>query len=135
MEELYKTDFLIKRLFDKLENVERKRFKLPKIVMQKLNKKIFIVSFLDLCKTLNRDSHHFKLHLEKELNTTSSITADGNLLFNTIYPQDEIRKHIESYVLKYVICSEQCLSGDTEIIKNDRITFLHCKTCNSRRSI
>jgi translation initiation factor 2 subunit 2 len=137
MEELYTTDFLLERLFDKLESRgNKKKFSLKKPIVDFLNRKTYIKNFVDLCKMMNREQLHLKTFMDKDLNTNSSVNEENSLLLDKKYTQVQIENTIAKYVKKFVICQEpKCGSGDTKLIKENHITFLECKGCCSKKSI
>ena len=137
MEELYTTEFLLKRLFDKLENRgNKKKFSLKKPIVNFMNRKTYIKNFIELCEMMHREQLHLKSFIDKDLNTNSSVNEENALLLDRKYTQMQIENTIAKYVKKYVICPEpKCGSGDTVIVKENHIMFLECKSCCSKKSI
>jgi translation initiation factor 2 subunit 2 len=137
MEKLYDTDFLLERLFKKLEGkVSKKKSKLERPIVSEINKKTYIKNFPAVCKSLNRDENHFKLFLEKELNIDSSINEDNILILDSKFRQAQVENAVEKYARNFVICLEpKCSSTDTKIVRENRILYLVCNSCNSRKSI
>eukprot|EP00733_Pompholyxophrys_punicea_P002433 Pompholyxophrys_punicea_v1_NODE_1896_length_516_cov_1.253796.p1 type:complete len:141 gc:universal NODE_1896_length_516_cov_1.253796:37-459(+) len=140
MKELYTIDFLLDRLFEKLESDKKdsKKFtsKKPKIVIQ--NRKTIITNFAELCNIFNRDMNTVKSYIDNELKVTSSIFGDENdmLQINNIYKPSHIEEVLMKYIKTHVVCSEpKCCSGNTEIIREDRLVFLKCNSCHSKKSI
>ncbi len=85
---------------------------------------------------MHRDKQSVKSFIEKDLKIETSLNEDNVLIFEKEYQSIPIENAITKYVKKYVICLEpKCGSGDTEIIKENRITYLACKTCCSKKSI
>jgi translation initiation factor 2 subunit 2 len=137
MEEIYTTQFLLNRAFEKMENVgKKKKFSMKKPEVKKQNRKTYIKNFVTLCNSINRDINHVKTFMENELKVSSSINDDDMLMLNNIYHQGKIELVISKYAEKYIICSEpKCGSGNTEIIKENRISYLSCKSCFSKKAV
>lgn len=139
MQELYTTEFLLKRLYEKLEDdkLNKKKFSLkekPEIILQ--NRKTFIKNFIKICELINREPLHFQLFIDNELQVSSSINEENMLMLNNTYSKPQVEKVMNKYIMDYVICSEpKCLSGDTVLIRNNRISFLECKSCQSKKSV
>ena len=136
---LYSDDFLIDRIFDKLEGKFQKKFTMAKPKVERKNRKTFISNFGDLCITMNRDEKMVRDFFEKQLEKSQSdITiSTGSLLSITgSYSQIDIEKVFKDFTKKYVICMEsKCNSGITELIKENKITYILCKTCNCKMAI
>lgn len=137
MQELYKTDYLLERLYSELENkIQKTKFTLKRPQVSILNRKTYVKNYEELCNCLKCDEEHLKLFLKKELNTELSINDSNMLMFNTIVGTTLIENAFAKYAKNFVICLEQkCGSGDTEIIRENRVIYLYCKTCNSKKSI
>ena len=136
MEQLYDTEFLLERLFDKLESNKSQRFMAVKPISIKQNRKTHITNFDAFCKSIKRDPNTVKTYIEEQLAKDSSITLNGTLIINRIYHQHEIDKVFVSYIKTFVLCAEsKCGSGNTEFIKENRITYLVCKVCNSKKAL
>ena len=137
MEELYTTDFLLERLFNKLENKgTKKKISLPQPIVDWEDRKTYIRNFVDICEMIDREKLHFKNFIDKDLNTKSSINEKNALLLDRKYTQQQIKSTILKYVKNFVICLEpKCGSSNTKIIKENHITYLECKTCRSKKSL
>jgi len=137
MQELYTTEYLLERLYSELpSNSTKKKFKIEKPDVTNLNRKTYIKNYGDIISKMNCDEEHFKNYIKKELNTDISVNENGMLVFDSIRNIELIKQSIASYVKKFILCGEPCCgSGDTEIIKENRIIFLYCKSCNSKKSI
>lgn len=136
---IYSDDFLINRLFEKLEGVSTKRLTIKKPLITKKNKKTFIENFDAICKSINRDTETVREYFEKNLDLTSgdiTLSATKVLTITGNHNEENLMKHLKDYVTTYVICTEQkCGSGNTELIKENRILWLVCKNCNCRKAI
>jgi translation initiation factor 2 subunit 2 len=73
------------------------------------------------------------MFFEKELQTSVSINQDGGLVITGMFKQPGLLKIFTNYIKEYVTCKE-CNSCDTEIIKENRITYLKCNKCLSKKA-
>lgn len=135
MEQDYTIPYLVDRLYAELKNYNstNKKLTLNKPDIKSANKRTFITNFKAICAKLNRNSDDVKSYFEKELCTQISINQDGGLVITGVFKQMGIMKVLDSYIKEYVTCKE-CKSCDTEIIKENRITFLKCNKCLSKKA-
>lgn len=134
--ELYNTKFLLDRLYIELGDHlnSNKKLSIDKPEIASANKKTYINNFKIICSRINRSIDEVKNYFDKELNTPTSINQDGALVITGIFKQNGIIKVLGNYIKEYVTCKE-CFSCDTEIIKENRITFLKCNKCLSKKSL
>lgn len=131
---LYSDDFLIKRLVSKMSN-STQRFVVKNPQSKRLNRKTFFSNFESCCKHINRDSNLVKNYIDICFNVPSSVLKNGTLVIEKMYTQFEIEKVFEEYIKEYVLCPEEkCKSGNTEIIRDNKLTFLVCKVCHAKQS-
>jgi translation initiation factor 2 subunit 2 len=138
MQSLYSTDFLVERLFRTLDakGTNKKKFSMKRPIVENSNRKTHIKNFEELCNMLNREMDHLKNFIEKETHISSSINEKKVLIIDATIRQPKIEEAIDKYAQKYVVCKEpRCKSGDTEIVKKDRLKFLICKSCGSEKAI
>lgn len=133
--EPYNTKYLVDRLYIELGKYSNpnKKLILEKPEISSANKKTFIGNFKAICTKLNRKLDDVREYFEKELCTTVNINQDGALVITGVYKQSGIMKILDAYIKKYSMCKE-CSSCDTEIIKENRITFLKCNKCLSKKA-
>lgn len=135
----YSDDFLIDRLFSKLEGLNTKKLTIPNPVITKKNKKTFIENFGLICKSINRDVESVREYFEKNLAMGSgdiTLSAGHVLTITGSHLEINLIKHLQDYVMTYVICTEKkCGSGNTELVKENRILWLVCKNCNCKKAI
>jgi translation initiation factor 2 subunit 2 len=139
----YNTSQLIDRAYSKLKsinsNTEKKAFCKPEI--KNLNRKSYIVNFIKFCSSINRNPEEVRVFIDRDMNAETSFIAENNiedgnsaLKFNNIYKNTIIMTTITNYMKEYVLCN-LCKSGNTDIKKKDRITYLVCNSCKSSRAI
>ena len=109
------------------------RFEIPKAEGYFEGKKTIIKNFFQIANYIRREPLHFQKFLLKELATSGQIEGDRIVLNNKV-PSLKINQKIEQYVKEFVICKE-CGKPDTEIIKEDRLSFIHCLACGAKHSV
>ena len=109
------------------------RFEIPKIEGHFEGKKTILTNFLQIASHIRRKPEHFQKFILRELATSGNIEGDRLILNNTI-PSAKINSKIEDYVKEFVLCKE-CKKPDTEIVKEDRLTFVHCLACGAKHSV
>lgn len=134
--------YLIKRAYTllKQEQKQKKSFVKPEITNH--NRKSYISNFIKFCDSINREPEELRKFINKEMSVDVSFISENNLddnnisglKFNNQFKQIHIMNCITNYMKQYVIC-ELCRSGNTEIKKIDRITFICCSSCKGEHSI
>ena len=109
------------------------RFEIPKVEGRFEGKKTILTNFSQIIVQIRRDPEHFQKFLLKELATSGQREGDRLILNNKI-PSKKINQKIEQYVNEFVLCKE-CKKPDTEIVKEDRLSFLHCLACGAKHPI
>jgi len=123
---------LLKEAYSKIKQVETngERFELPKIEGHFEGKRTILTNFLQIASHLRRKPEQFQKFLLKELATSGQMEGDRLILNNKI-PSAKINQKIEDYAKEFVLCRE-CKKPDTEIIKEDRLNFIHCLACGAK---
>ena len=126
---------LLNEAYEKVKQVKgtRERFEIPKIEGRIEGKKTILTNFIQISSHLRRPVEHFLKFLLKELATPGQLEGDRLILNNKI-PSAKINQKIEEYTNEFVLCKE-CKKPDTQIIKEDRLSFLHCLACGAKHSI
>jgi len=135
---LYTDDFLLNRLFGKLDATNKaKAVLMPQI--DRKNRKTQFVNFAAFCGSIKRDEQTIKKFIEIELNTTSSILPSGGLLIDKMdktTSESEMQNILMRYMTEFILCHEKkCKSNNTKIVKDNRITYLVCNQCQSKKPI
>ncbi|MCD1293683.1 translation initiation factor IF-2 subunit beta [Methanocella sp. CWC-04] len=112
---------------------EKKRFEIPAVKKHTEGKKTIITNFNDICSTINRDPDAVAKYLLRDIGT-AGVRADGRLILNGSFTNDELNGTIKKYVDNYVIC-KVCNLPDTNIIKVDRIDMIKCDACGASYQI
>jgi len=96
-------------------------------------KKTILTNFLQIASHIRRKPEQFQKFILRELATSGHLEGDRLILNNKI-PSAKINTKIEDYTKEFVLCKE-CKKPDTEIIKEDRLTFVHCLACGAKHSV
>lgn len=133
--EPYNTKYLVDRLYIELSNhiSSNKKLVLDRPEISSANKKTYIGNFKEICNKLNRKTEEVKVYFESELRAPCNLSQAGALVITGVFKQAGVSKVLSSYIKDNVTCKE-CNSCDTEIIKENRISFLKCNKCKSKKS-
>jgi translation initiation factor 2 subunit 2 len=131
------TDYekLLNRAYSEVKEVKSsgERFEIPKVKGHFEGKKTILTNFFQIADHIRRNPDHFLKYMLKEL--AASGTRDGDrLILNIKVPSSKINQKIEDYVKEFVLCKE-CKKPDTELIKQDRLTFVHCLACGAKHPV
>ena len=126
---------LLNEAYEKVKPIESAvgRFETPKIEGHFAGRKTILTNFSQILVQLRRTPEHFQKFLLKELAASGQKEGDRLVLNNRI-PSDKINLKIEQYMKEFVLCRE-CNKPDTEILREDRISFLHCLACGAKHSV
>jgi translation initiation factor 2 subunit 2 len=138
----YTTSELINRAYFKLKELQKttkKTFIKPEITFH--NRKTYIINFIKYCESIDREPEKVKNFLEKDMGAMASIVSENSLndeksglKFSSSFKNQIVMNSITNYMKEYVLC-KLCKSGDTEINKIDKITYLCCNNCKSNNAI
>ncbi|KZT04926.1 uncharacterized protein LAESUDRAFT_750865 [Laetiporus sulphureus 93-53] len=125
-----------------LLNSTGKRYTIaPPDVMREGNKKTIFVNISDICKRMHRQPEHVIQFMFAEMGTTGSVDGAGRLVIRGRFVQKQIEHVLRRYIIaqgtiseEYVTC-QTCKSPDTLLTKENRIYFMSCESCGSRRSV
>ncbi len=128
---------LLEEAFKKVKHPENlsdsKRFEIPKVSGHFEGKKTMLTNFSQISEHIRRNPEHFQKYLLKELAVSGQREGD-RLVLNMKVPSAKINQKVEDYVKEFVLCKE-CKKPDTELIKEDRLSFIHCLACGAKHSI
>ncbi len=126
---------LLDEAYNKVKQIDtsKDRFEIPKVEGHFQGRKTIITNFAQIVSHLRRNSEHFQKFLLKELAASGNRDGDRLVLNNKI-PSAKINPKIEQYAREFVLCKE-CGKPDTEIKKEDRLTFIHCLACGAKHSV
>ena len=123
---------LLKKVYEKLPKKieERKRFEIPKPVIQIQGNKTLIKNFSEILSIFRRDASHLSKFLFKELATPGNV-QDKFLVLQRKVPRSILQKKLEAYIKEFVYCKE-CGEPDTKLKREGRIFVLKCDACGAR---
>jgi len=126
---------LLEEAYGKIKqtNTSLNRFEIPKIEGHFEGRKTVLTNFYQIASHLRRKPEHFQKFMLKELAASGQKEGD-RLVLNIKVPSSKINKKIEEYVNEFVLCRE-CKKPDTELIRKDRINFVHCLACGAKHSV
>jgi len=126
---------MLNEAYDKVKKIDFSsgRFEIPKIEGHFEGKKTILTNFFQIASHIRRDSEHFLKFILKEV--AASGHQDGDrLVLNMKVPSVKINAKVEEYVKEFVLCKE-CGKPDTELVKEDRLTFINCLACGAKHSV
>ena len=109
------------------------RFKLPQAFCEVSGSKTIFKNFGEILSVIRREPHHFSKYLFKELATPGNM-QNQMLIFQGRIQLAMLNKKIDDYVKEYVCCKE-CGQPDTRLMKEDRIIFMICESCGSKKPV
>ena len=126
---------LLEDAYKKVKQVDSSsdRFEIPKLEGHFEGKKTILTNFFQIASHLRREPEHFQKFMIKELAASGQKEGD-RLVLNIKVPSNKINQKIEQYVKEFVLCKE-CNKPDTELIKEDRLHFIHCLACGAKHSV
>ncbi|MCK9567918.1 translation initiation factor IF-2 subunit beta [Candidatus Pacearchaeota archaeon] len=125
---------LLNDAYSKIKKSESKdRFEIPKIEGHFEGKKTILTNFFQIASYIRRNPEHFQKFILREL--AASGQKDGDrLVLNMTVPSAKINQKVEQYVKEFVLCKE-CGKPDTELSKEDRMSFVKCLACGAKHSV
>lgn len=131
------TDYekLLDNAYSKIKQVSGsgERFEIPTIEGHFSGRKTILTNFFQIASHIRRAPEHFQKFLLKEL-ATSGQKEGERLVLNNKIPSAKINPKIEQYIKEFVLCKE-CNKPDTELVKEDRLNFIHCLACGAKHSL
>jgi len=107
----------------------------PPQCLREGNKKTIFANIAEICKRMNRSDEHVTQFLFAELGTSGSVDGSKRLVIKGRFQQKQIENVLRRYIVEYVTC-KTCRSGNTELSKGEnRLYFVTCNSCGSRRSV
>lgn len=123
----------------------------PPQCLREGNKKTIFANIPDICKRMKRSDEHVMQFIFAELGTSGSVDGSRRLVIKGRFQQKQIENVLRRYISacmtashstdpniplgEYVGC-KTCRSPDTELSKGEnRLYFVTCNSCGSRRSV
>jgi translation initiation factor 2 subunit 2 len=126
---------LLDEAYSKVKQVDTssERFAIPKISGHFEGKKTILTNFFSIASHIRRNPEHFQKFMLKELAAAGQKEGE-RLVLNMKVPSAKINLKIEQYVKEFVLCKE-CQKPDTQLLKEDRLIFIHCLACGAKHSV
>ncbi len=126
---------LLNQAYNKVKKPEGngERFEIPKVEGHFEGKKTILTNFFQICSYIRRNPEHFQKFMLNELAVSGQREGD-RLVLNMNVPSLKINQKIEQYVKEFVLCKE-CGKPDTELSKEDRLSFIKCLACGAKHPI
>ncbi|KIO24107.1 hypothetical protein M407DRAFT_244564 [Tulasnella calospora MUT 4182] len=113
----------------------RKRYTIvPPSIHREGNKKTIFANVSEICKRMHRQPDHVIQFLFAELGTNGTVDGSQRLVIKGRFQQKQIETVLRRYIVEYVTC-KICKSPDTLLSKENRLYFMTCESCGSRRSV
>ncbi|KAI9786372.1 MAG: hypothetical protein M1816_008033 [Peltula sp. TS41687] len=107
----------------------------PPQCLREGNKKTIFANISEICKRMKRSDEHVTQYLFAELGTSGSVDGNRRLVIRGRFQQKQLENVLRRYIMEYVTC-KTCRSPDTELNKGEnRLYFVTCNSCGSRRSV
>jgi translation initiation factor 2 beta subunit (eIF-2beta)/eIF-5 len=130
----YDKEFLLDRAYNSF-SLDKKRMSFAQPEFETKDRKSYIHNFKKLCQSLNRDPEEIRTYIGKELQMDTSIKENGALKIDAIVkPANRIEGILRDFIKDNVMC-QSCKSCKTITKKIDRLTYMICDVCKSKRAI
>lgn len=106
----------------------------PPSVGREGNKKTLFANVKEISERMHRPTEHVIQFLFAELGTSGSVDGTNRLVIKGRFQQKQIETVLRRYIMEYVTC-KTCKSVNTKLTKENRLYFLDCNSCGSRRSV
>ena len=109
------------------------RFELPMVDVTWEGKKTILRNFMDFPKAFRREANIILQYLSKEFSVPAERVGDKVIFVGRRDPED-FKRLFEIYLKDYIECPT-CISPDTKVEKEHRISFLICEACGAKSTI
>ncbi len=126
---------MLEQAYEKVKQVDAHtgRFEVPKIKGHFEGRKTILTNFFQIASHIRRKPEHFQKFMLREL-AASGQKEEDRLVLNIKVPSAKINQKIEQYLKEFVLCRE-CGKPDTELVKEDRLSFVKCLACGAKHSV
>ena len=127
---------LLKKAREKVPEKIKKteRFSIPAANSMVQGNTTIISNFIVIANYLNRKPEHLLKYILRELATPGEIKKTGAVIIRSKVPSFRINEKIQNYTKEYVICKE-CGKPDTQLSKEDKVSFVKCLACGARHPV
>ncbi len=113
---------------------DKKSRKKLKLFVARKNRKT-IVNVAEVAHQLNRQTGHLKAYLVKNLGVCGNVSEKGMMSLDGRFVQNQIENVLRDFIESYVACNSCGNVNMTKIIKEERLFFLFCEKCKSKRCV
>ena len=107
----------------------------PSIFLRIGTKKSGYQNFGVTCECLNRSPKHVLQYVLAETGTSGNLDGDAKqIILRGRFKPSHMENVLREYIKEYVQCGT-CKSANTTLEKLDRLTFMSCNDCSSRRTV
>lgn len=110
------------------------KYKIPPPIVLRDGKKTIFANIKQISDKMHRSTEHVIQFLFAELGTTGSVDGAQRLIIKGKFQQKGLEGVLRRYIQEYVQC-KTCKSVNTTLMKENRLYFLECNSCGSRRSV
>lgn len=110
--------------------------KIPPPVVTREPKKTVFTNIKQISQKLQRHPGHVTHYLFAELGTSGSVDGKEQLVIKGKFTEKQLEVVLKNYIKEYVSCKTCNLTNTTLVRENaNRLSFLVCNSCGSRRSV
>jgi len=106
----------------------------PPIVGRGGSKITMWTNFIEICEALSRKPDHLLSFVLAELGTDGSLDGSARFVIKGRFQAKGVENVLRRYIVEYVACLT-CNSPSTQLKKENRLQFLCCDKCGSKRSV
>ncbi|KAF3932029.1 hypothetical protein ABW20_dc0104122 [Dactylellina cionopaga] len=112
-----------------------KNYKIPPPqVVREGNKKSIFVNLPEIARKMKRNPDHVIQFIFAELGTNGSVDGAGRLVIKGRFQQKQLESVLRRYIIEYLTCGT-CKSPNTALNKENRLFFVSCNICGSKKSV
>ena len=112
---------------------EKIRLEIPKPQLLVQGNQSFVTNFVEITNIMRRDPKHFAKFLFRELATPGHFDGKRLMLQGKV-SSGLVEKKLDVYIKEFLYCKE-CNRPDTKLVKEDRIMFMVCEACGSKKAV
>lgn len=114
-------------------SISKERFQIPLVRGRVEGNKTIISNFSEIVSAFQREAGHLLKYIQRELATPATIDGPRLVLGRKISSK-QINNKVGQYARDFVLCTE-CGKPDTLMVKEDRVLFLRCTVCGSKKPV
>jgi len=136
----YSYDELLTRVFDIMKTCNHEDKNKEELTLAPLKivhcgkRRTSFINFGETCKSLQRTSKHLMAFILADLNTSGTLDSKGRLVLKGRFPPKQIENLVNRYMDEYILC-HACRSSNTRLVREGRLYFVTCDSCDSKSSV